>query len=293
MSAMDGVRQAEDSECLHRMRVASRRLRSVLPLWAACLTRPTCDRWRKQLRRLTGGLREARDTDVQMACVQHFLAHEASAQERPGVERLLLRLQQRRRALQGTVVEALDRFMASRLAAEMEQTLTHLAHVSRACGLDTPGPYVYRQTHRAIQARLKALQAYAPYVQQPQCIQELHAMRLAAKRLRYTLQALAPLYPDALAEAVRAARTVQTMLGDIHDCDVWAHDLPQFLEAERDRTLGYFGQAEAFAPLVPGLLALQHNRQHYRAQRYQEFVTFWNQTQGVWECLQQAAPAKD
>jgi len=228
-----------------------------------------------------------------MACVQHFLEHEASTLERPGVERLLLRLRQRRQALRGTVTAALDRFVASQLDAEMEQRLTHLAHESRACGVDTPGPYVYRRTQKAIQARLQALHAYAPYVQQPQCIQELHAMRLAAKRLRYTMQALAPLYADALQEAVRAARTVQTMLGDIHDCDVWAHDLPQFLETERDRALEYFGQAEAFAPLVPGLLALQHDRQQYRVRRYQEFVTFWNrvQEQSVWERLQQEAPS--
>ena len=104
-------------------------------------------------------------------------------------------------------------------------------------------------------------------------------------------QAFAPLYPDALEEPVRTARTIQTILGDMHDCDVWASDLPQFLEAERDRTLVYFGQAEPFAPLVPGILALQHNRQHYRAQRYQEFATFWDQAQGVWEYLQQMLEA--
>ena len=99
-AAMEGVRRAEDSECVHHMRVASRRLRSILPLFAVCLSRKACDRWRKQLRRLTRALGEARDTDVQIACVQCFLDREASAQERPGVERLRLRLQQRRHVLQ-------------------------------------------------------------------------------------------------------------------------------------------------------------------------------------------------
>jgi len=288
-AAVEGVRRGEDSECVHHLRVASRRLRSTLSLLAVCLGRQTCDRWRKQLRRLTRALGEARDTDVQSACVQHFLDREASAQERPGVERLLLRLQQRRQALQEAVLEALERFVARQRPKEMEQTLTHLAHAHRACGADTPGHYVYRQTDTAIRARLKALQAYAPYVQHPECGQELHAMRIAAKRLRYTLQACAPLYPDALEAPVRMARALQTILGDIHDCDVWMHDLPQFLAAERDRTLVYFGQPEPLTPLVPGLLALQHNRQQYRAQRYQEFVALWYQAQeqGVWERLQQ------
>ena len=48
MAEMEGVRQAEDCECVHRMRVATRRLRSVLPLLVPSLSRQTCARWRKR-----------------------------------------------------------------------------------------------------------------------------------------------------------------------------------------------------------------------------------------------------
>ena len=100
MAEMDGVRQGEDRQCVHRMRVASRRLHNVLPLFATSLSHQTCARWRKQLRRVTRVLGEARDTDVQMACAQQFLHNSASAEEHAGVERLLLRLEQRRQVLQ-------------------------------------------------------------------------------------------------------------------------------------------------------------------------------------------------
>ena len=110
---MDGVRQAEESECLRRLRVAARRLRSALPLFTVCLSRKTCDRWRKQLRRLTRATEAARDTDVQLTFVQQVSETGASDVERAGMERVLLRLQQRRRTLQELVVEALDRFVAS------------------------------------------------------------------------------------------------------------------------------------------------------------------------------------
>src|SRR5437867_3068116 len=56
MAEVPHVLQTEDRECVHRVRVASRRLRSFLPLFAVCLSRKTCDRWRKQLRRLTRAL---------------------------------------------------------------------------------------------------------------------------------------------------------------------------------------------------------------------------------------------
>jgi len=40
-------------------------------------------------------------------------------------------------------------------------------------------------------------------------------------------------------------------------------------------------------------VALPHNRQRYRMQRYQEFVTFWHQGQeeGIWEQLCQTLDA--
>jgi CHAD domain-containing protein len=293
LAEMDGVRQAEDRECVHRMRVASRRLRSVLPLFATALSRQTCTRWRKQLRRLTRALGAARDTDVQIACVQQFLHDSAGVEEQAGVERLLLRLEQRRQALQGPVVEALERFAARQLAEEMEERLAQVVSQSESYGVDVPGRRVYRRTRKGILKCLNAFEAYAPYIVQPECVKELHAMRIAAKRLRYIMQALAPLYPDELAEPIQAARRCQTKLGDIHDCDVWTDTLPRFLEEEQARTLAYFGSTVPFEPLRAGLLALLHNRQQQRVQDYQEFVTFWEQlqTQGVWAGLRQTLDA--
>ena len=104
-----------------------------------------------------------------MAILQHVLEQQASLEEGPGLERLLLRLQQRWHALHGSVGQAIERFTASQLAEEMEQTLMHLVYVSQASGAEIPGPYVYRKIRKAVRARLKAFQIYAPYVQPPEC----------------------------------------------------------------------------------------------------------------------------
>ena len=118
-------------------------------------------------------------------------------------------------------------------------------------------------------------------------------MRIAAKRLRYIMQALASLYPDALAEPLQAARRCQTRLGDIHDGDMWLDTLPRFLDEEQARTLAYFGNTTPFEPLRAGILALYHNRQHQRAQDYQAFEAFWEQLQAqdMWEHLRQTLAA--
>ncbi|HET7776039.1 MAG TPA: CHAD domain-containing protein, partial [Azospira sp.] len=42
---VDGVRTAEDIECIHRMRVATRRLRAALPLFSDCLPAKKYPNW--------------------------------------------------------------------------------------------------------------------------------------------------------------------------------------------------------------------------------------------------------
>jgi CHAD domain-containing protein len=284
-----GVRQAEERQGLHRMRVASRRVRSLLPWFAVCFSRQQGTSWRKEMRRLARALGVARDTDVQIASVEQYLQACSDESERLGVGRLLLRLQQQRQQQQEHVVAALDRLEDRGVLDDMEKTLHELAAQAHAHSVDVQSPYVYRKARKAIQARLTALLDYAPYVQQPECRHELHAMRIAAKRLRYTMQASAPLYQGELAAPIQAAETLQDMLGDMHDCDVWSDRLAQFLDAEQVRTLAYFGHTETFDLLVPGVQAFQANRHQYRRQRYQEFVTFWQelQDQQTWKRLQQ------
>src|SRR5262249_55777103 len=200
---------------------------------------------------------------------------------------------QRRQAHQEPVVKALERFAACQLAEEMEERLKEVASQRASDGVDVPGRRVYRQVGKGILKRLDAFEAYAPYVAQPECVKELHAMRIAAKRLRYLMQALAPLYPDKLAEPIQAARLCQAGWGDIQDCEVWIDPLPRFLDEEQACTLAYCGNTTPFEPLRLGILALHDNRQHQRAQDYQEFVTFWEQLQarGVWERLRQTLAA--
>ncbi|MDP3565474.1 MAG: CHAD domain-containing protein, partial [Methanoregula sp.] len=68
----EGVRAAEDIEYIHRMRVASRRLRAALPLFATCFPVKNYNRWSEEIRNITRALGEARDTDVQIAYLTKY-----------------------------------------------------------------------------------------------------------------------------------------------------------------------------------------------------------------------------
>lgn len=50
----------------------------------------------------------------------------------------------------------------------------------------------------------------------------LHDMRIAAKRLRYLLEITEPCFGAPAQEGAKAARKLQDLLGEIHDCDVMA-----------------------------------------------------------------------
>jgi CHAD domain-containing protein len=286
---MDGVRQAQDIEYIHRMRVASRRLRSAITLFEECLPRKKLPDWQKQVRRITRALGAARDTDVQINLLDQVLAHlqELSVSDAddnvrrysPGIERLRLRLWQRRGKLQTDVIAALDAWEASQVTEELGQTLRQQLVRARLSQVEASSPRVYQQAYLVTSLRLEEMLAYDASVYHPEQVEELHAMRIAAKRLRYTMEVFAPLYEDGLKQPLQTARQVQDVLGDIHDCDVWVQVLPRFMEKERARTHKYFGHTRSFSRLAVGLMYLQQERQRHRAERYQEFVEFWKQTQ--------------
>jgi len=48
---------------------------------------------------------------------------------------------------------------------------------------------------------------------------DLHDIRIAAKRVRYILEAAEPVFGEAAARGVKTMKQLQDILGDIHDCD--------------------------------------------------------------------------
>ena len=61
-----GVEVADDIEFIHRMRVASRRLRSTFPYFQKCFRQKKVVVWQEQIRQVTKSLGAARDLDVQI-----------------------------------------------------------------------------------------------------------------------------------------------------------------------------------------------------------------------------------
>src|SRR6266699_5947756 len=58
------------------------------------------------------------------------------------------------------------------------------------------------------------------YVDNPYNIRELHDLRIAAKRLRYTLEIFEEVLPEASKSVVKELTQIQDELGALHDSDV-------------------------------------------------------------------------
>ena len=73
---------------------------------------------------------------------------------------------------------------------------------------------------RIARTRLEEFQEWGRYADEPQDVSELHNLRIAAKRLRYTLEIFADVLPNASSILLEEITKVQEELGVLHDTDV-------------------------------------------------------------------------
>lgn len=93
-----------------------------------------------------------------------------------------------------------------------------------------------REQARALLAvRIDEMWSWSPHVEHPERVEELHALRISVKRLRYCIEFLAPGTPPERKAVLGTLVELQDRLGAIHDCDVWADLLRRELRAELKR----------------------------------------------------------
>jgi CHAD domain-containing protein len=258
---IDGVKTAQDIEHIHRMRVASRRLRAALPLFALCFPEKKYQQWMLEIQRITRALGEARDTDVQIAFLTKILKkREArrhdddqgtalSSRLTGNVETIFLSgLQKKRSKLQTAVVSSLENLEKSGVIDEM-QVFFHNQEIRAKSTRKKPSPY-----------------GIAPVA----------AYRIAAKKLRYTLEVYGPLYRRGLKKSLSRVKKIQEILGDLHDCDVWIDTVMVMLVKERLTSQATSGRHDMRVSKVTRYKHFLAEREKERKILYQRFVRFWD-----------------
>jgi CHAD domain-containing protein len=281
----DGIRGAEEIEFLHRARVASRRLWAAMLMFGECFKRKQVKRWKKAIRRIRTELSEARDKDVQIELLREIgesLTEKASS---AGICRLLVEWENRRECLQSAVLKAIKQLEREGTLKKMRKAAKRILSKAESQNIQPQAPSSFARAEQEILERLEELIALQDCLTRPDDCQSHHAMRIAAKRLRYTMEILQPMYGDRLDGVLDAIKQVQTLLGEVHDCDVWQAELDQYAAGERRRIKSYFGHEGPFARLMAGVEYLRQDRQRRRQQCFADLVKLWDELEAreAWE----------
>jgi hypothetical protein len=109
---------------------------------------------------------------------------------------------------------------------------------------------------------------FAASIHDPKNIAELHAMRISAKRLRYTMEIFAPAYHQnsaAYDQLLTVIKSCQEQIGEIHDCDVRIEQIRE-----------YMNQNSGKKPEIKvGLAALIDEEVSARQKLYDSFAAYW------------------
>jgi hypothetical protein len=166
-------------------------------------------------------------------------------------------------------------------------------------GLDAGGPLASNAV-RIAETRIGELRSFAGAARDPGAVEALHDMRIAAKRVRYVLELTEPCLGSAAARGAKRARQLQTLLGEIHDCDEL---LPLLDEHERrlraeDAAAVRSAAGERAKDVDPALAGEVPNRRRYRGLEalraflsgrrqvlYARFVREWERLErdGFWD----------
>jgi CHAD domain-containing protein len=131
-------------------------------------------------------------------------------------------------------------------------------------GLDPAAP-LRPNAERIVRTRLGELRSLAPAALEPSASTAQHDMRIAAKRLRYVLETAGPCFGAEAKAAREAAKRLQGVLGDIHDCDV-------------------------MLPRAWGIESLRVSLRQHRERLFDEFRGLWHEEVGggTWTALERA-----
>ncbi|MBM9468276.1 CHAD domain-containing protein [Nakamurella leprariae] len=219
-----GSRTGGDIEDVHKMRVATRRIRAYLKAARPVLERESADRLRADLSALAGTLGVLRDLDV-MIDRMHREAVVLGDPDTAALERLIGVLDDERRTARKDLVTELDQPAYQDLLAELDQAGQSPAVSDPWADLTELASAEWRRLRKARTHLHRTHGEHPPD-------DDLHELRIYGKRARYASELL-PTQPE-IQDFLRALADFQEVLGDHQDASVLEARLRQLVEQTGD-----------------------------------------------------------
>jgi CHAD domain-containing protein len=221
LRTLPGV-EAREIRAVHRARVASRRLRELLPILQ--VEAATTRKLTRRLRKVTRGLGSVRETDVLLLLIDEL--HESGRYHAPA-------LLQARAAVDRERLRLRNHLPAKSAAAELKRVARKLEAV--AADLDDADDKADSATDRAwrwaldarIVRRVGAVKRAIRDAGALYLAERLHAVRIAVKKLRYGVELSVEASGVKTTPELRALKRTQELLGRLHDHQVLIDRLRQ------------------------------------------------------------------
>jgi inorganic triphosphatase YgiF len=213
----EGVLREDDPEFVHQMRVALRRARSALRVFSSVLSSDNAEKIRAELRWLAGALNGARNWDVFVLTtlppiLAAFPGHQGLAWlHRHGAT---IRQHSNAQAREAVLSPRYQRFLLTLGAwlCSFTESGTNPNETAESTDTDLTAfaTAILQKRYRQLKKRGKSLSTLSPV--------ERHAVRIAAKKLRYSAEFFSSLYSGKrTSKYLGALATVQDVLGMLND----------------------------------------------------------------------------
>jgi CHAD domain-containing protein len=201
---------AGDIAGVHKARVASRRLREAVPVLGGEDSPGKAHKAARKLRKVTRALGGVRELDVTLGLIDE-LARKGTL-PRVGLEEVRTHVVEERERQRTAMLKRLGKVDLDRLAGRL---------AAIAAALQEPGSERWRETLSGrIEKRAKALEEAVASAGQMYNPERLHQVRIAAKKLRYSLEIAADGAVPSAPALLRHLKRTQETLGRLHDLQV-------------------------------------------------------------------------
>jgi len=204
--------QAGDVKSVHQARVATRRLREAFPVLRESLDAHAIDRAGHQVRRMTRALGPVRELDVALLHLDQFA--DRGVVTARAINRVRQAIADDRLACRRDMLTAIT-------PGKVEKLRRHLHEVGS--GPPVGGrPAAVRQAARHVARRARRLADAIEHAGSLYSAERLHAVRIAAKKLRYAMEIQRELKRSRVTARIRQLKTLQDLLGHMHDLEILA-----------------------------------------------------------------------
>ncbi len=263
LSFREAALDPDRTDGIHSMRVAIRRLRSLLGDLKLIGAGPRSASLTRELKLLADKLGAVRDADVGVNSLLKFRAKADDPEVAKGIDAFIERLRSSRQ-------EAF-------LALEPHLTTERMEHLQSFADrflrkMSTPrsaaDDLILEAAESVIRTRIDEFCSLAPALYSPFRVRRLHKLRIAGKHLRYAVEIFTDQTDEAWSGRASEIAKMQGHLGELHDCDGWISTLRKNLK-------DYVKSAGEATPEILAAEWLLGEFVRRRAKYYREALNLW------------------